>query len=209
MIKEDISCEYIMHMGDDLNVVNNARVSFDKESEGARSLSDEAIILAYRAGYRADQDGTVWTPFGNTLKGWPNSTGYLNFKPAVGPRATRKSVLVHRFVAYCLYGESALAAEVVRHLNDVKTDNRFDNLCPGTYVQNRADIPAEVKSRWAKKHAHLLVERSRKLSDEDVKLMRLVRETEKTPYAKLAKRFGVSTMTAHRAVSGKSWGNVQ
>ena len=32
MIKEDISCEYIMHMGDDLNVVNNARVSFDKQS---------------------------------------------------------------------------------------------------------------------------------------------------------------------------------
>jgi len=33
MIKEDISCEYITHMGDDLNVVNNARVSFDKESK--------------------------------------------------------------------------------------------------------------------------------------------------------------------------------
>lgn len=33
MIKEDLSCEYIMHMGDDLNVVNNARVSFDKESK--------------------------------------------------------------------------------------------------------------------------------------------------------------------------------
>jgi thymidylate synthase (FAD) len=33
VIKEDISCEYITHMGDDLNVVNNARVSFDKESK--------------------------------------------------------------------------------------------------------------------------------------------------------------------------------
>ena len=32
MIKEAISCAYITHMGDDLNVVNNARVSFDKES---------------------------------------------------------------------------------------------------------------------------------------------------------------------------------
>ena len=193
MIKEDISCEYIMHMGDERRL----------------SLSDNAIILAYKAGYRAKQNGTVQTPFGNALTGWPNSTGYLTFKPAVGPRAGRKSVLVHRFVAYCFYGERALAAEVVRHLNDVKTDNRFDNLCPGTYVQNRADIPAEVKSSGAKKHAHLLVERSRKLSDEDVKLMRLVRETEKTPYAKLAKRFGVSTMTAHRAVSGESWGSVK
>lgn len=30
---ENINSEYIMHMGDDLNVVNNARVSFDKESK--------------------------------------------------------------------------------------------------------------------------------------------------------------------------------
>ena len=41
MIKEDISCEYIMHMGDDLNVVNNARVSFDKESDWKLDFSKD------------------------------------------------------------------------------------------------------------------------------------------------------------------------
>ena len=41
MIKEDISCEYIMHMGDDLNVVNNARVSFDKESQWKLDFSKD------------------------------------------------------------------------------------------------------------------------------------------------------------------------
>ena len=41
MIKEDISCEYITHMGDDLNVVNNARVSFDKESKWMLDFSKD------------------------------------------------------------------------------------------------------------------------------------------------------------------------
>ena len=41
MIREDISCEYIMHMGDDLNVVNNARVSFDKESDWKLDFSKD------------------------------------------------------------------------------------------------------------------------------------------------------------------------
>ena len=41
MIKEDISCEYIMHMGDDLNVVNNARVSFDKQSSWKLDFSKD------------------------------------------------------------------------------------------------------------------------------------------------------------------------
>lgn len=41
MTKEDISCEYIMHMGDDLNVVNNARVSFDKESDWKLDFSKD------------------------------------------------------------------------------------------------------------------------------------------------------------------------
>jgi thymidylate synthase (FAD) len=65
MIKEDISCEYIMHMGDDLNVVNNARVSFDKESgwkldfskdhkfgDNVLSDQDQGLIRFLATGFR-------------------------------------------------------------------------------------------------------------------------------------------------------------
>ncbi len=68
MIKEDISCEYIMHMGDDLNVVNNARVSFDKESDwkldsskdhkfGDHVLSDQdqGLIRFLATGFRKSE----------------------------------------------------------------------------------------------------------------------------------------------------------
>lgn len=49
MIKEPISCEYIMHMGDDLNVVNNARVSFDRESEWVHEDPDYTSDFSFTA----------------------------------------------------------------------------------------------------------------------------------------------------------------
>lgn len=51
---ENINAEYIMHMGDDLNVVNNARVSFDKESE-ALSEKDEGLIRFLATGFRKSE----------------------------------------------------------------------------------------------------------------------------------------------------------
>lgn len=54
MKKEPISCEYIRHMGDDLNVVNNARVSFDKESESL-SEQDKGLIRFLATGFRKSE----------------------------------------------------------------------------------------------------------------------------------------------------------
>lgn len=50
MKTENISTEYIMHMGDDLNVVNNARVSFDKE-KAKFTDSDRSLIRFLATGF--------------------------------------------------------------------------------------------------------------------------------------------------------------
>lgn len=68
---ENINAEYIMHMGDDLNVVNNARVSFDKESKWAPdphahfgepgddslqlSAADQGLIRFLATGFRKSE----------------------------------------------------------------------------------------------------------------------------------------------------------
>ena len=59
-----IKAEYISHMGDDLTVVNAARVSFDKESAWAYSegedcglAASDANLIAYLAAHNH------WTPF--------------------------------------------------------------------------------------------------------------------------------------------------
>lgn len=174
----------------------------------SRSASDLTIIEAYEAGYRFTEDGNILSPFGNTFSGWCNSTGYCTFKPAIGERGGRKSILVHRFIAYCVFGEAALKAQVIRHLNDIRTDNRPTNLAPGTFIDNRADIPRSRLSEAAKRGSHLLVDRSRKLTDVDIIEMRRIRAETGISFNKLAKQFGVATMTAHRAVTGASWSEV-
>ena len=70
MKKEPISCEYIMHMGDDLNVVNNARVSFDKESEWHRSCWSCDYVGP------ADSDGCPQCGVDNC--GWLEDAGTLS-----------------------------------------------------------------------------------------------------------------------------------
>ncbi|MFF2444771.1 HNH endonuclease [Priestia megaterium] len=44
-----------------------------------------------------------------------------------------RPILVHRFVAYKKFGELALKAECIRHLNQNSLDNRPDNIDIGTY----------------------------------------------------------------------------
>ena len=53
-----ITAEYIDHMGDDLSVVNAARVSFDKVSDAM--CDDDTRLIRYLAKHNH------WTPFAHT-----------------------------------------------------------------------------------------------------------------------------------------------
>lgn len=69
MKREEISCEYIMHMGDDLNVVNNARVSFDKESQVHRAC--------WSCDYIGPADNDMCPACGEDNTGWLEEPGLL------------------------------------------------------------------------------------------------------------------------------------
>jgi len=69
MKKEEISCEYITHMGDDLNVVNNARVSFDKESGWHR--------LCWSCDYVGPATDDLCPQCGEDNTGWLDESGVL------------------------------------------------------------------------------------------------------------------------------------
>lgn len=177
-----------------------------------RTLSDRAIVLAKQQGYTANKQGDVFTPKGKKVKGSVMGRGK---NPTLHKRMTvyvsglndrgHASVLMHRFIAYYFYGEEVFNHQVVRHLNDIASDNRIENLALGSQKDNRSDIPREKISIPAKKYAHLLVERSRKLTDEDVIKMRGIREETKEPYRSIASIFNISTMTCYRAINKHSW----
>lgn len=75
---------------------------------------------------------------------------------------------------------------------------RPSHLYPGTEQDNAND--ASSRNRLSKGSAHHMS----KLSEDDVRKMRAL----DLPYAEIARRFGVSRITASRAVRGETWRHV-
>ena len=172
------------------------------------SKGDRYIVMAKKHGYTADELGNIYSPLGRKLTGGTSKSGHKNFMPCVVPRHERITVLWHRFVAYFFLGDEVFKHAVVRHLNDDPSDNRIENLKPGSFKENRNDIPKEKLSAIAKEKAPKLVERSRKLTDLQVLEMRRLRQATGIAYNKIADLFSVTTMTAYRAVNKQCWSNV-
>jgi hypothetical protein len=169
------------------------------------------LIAAKDKGYYATEDGGVFDKNDKELLGSPLKTSTHLRITLYADGVNEKgycSVLKHRFIAYYFLGDEVFNHPLVRHLNDVPNDNRINNLVPGSFIENRKDIPKSKLSNAAKKNAHLLVERSRKLADADITCMRKLYNSYKISYKNLSELFGVSTMTAFRAVSGQSWKEV-
>ena len=176
-----------------------------------KSKSDRAIVEAVELGYTADEEGNIYSPTGRKLSNRSRKkSGHISVTLKLKGFNERGSVpvLAHRLVAYYFFGKEMFENECVRHLNDVPWDNRLKNLALGSMKENRSDIPREIICSNAKKHAHKLVSRSRKLTDQDILDMRAEREDNNTPYYKLGPMFGVTAMTAYRAVTKQSWKDV-
>ncbi|WP_176586023.1 HNH endonuclease [Priestia megaterium] len=98
------------------------------------SKSNEMIKIAARKGYTISKSGEIINPKGRVVKGTiikvKNST-YKTF--AINDKGMSRPVLVHRFVAYRKFGEMALEAEYIKHLNGNSLDNRPNNIEVGTY----------------------------------------------------------------------------
>jgi hypothetical protein len=98
------------------------------------SKSNEMIRMASQKGYIVNKLGEIINPKGKVVKGsigkFKNST-YKTF--GISHKGISRPILVHRFVAYKKFGETALEAECIRHLNHNSLDNRPDNIAIGTY----------------------------------------------------------------------------
>lgn len=104
---------------------------------------------------------------------------------------------VHRLVAAHVHGEGGDGQEV-RHLDGDRFNNRHDNLAWGTRAENHADKRRHGTSPQGERNPMARLTRAA------VAEMRHARTTGET-YRAIGERFGVSTMTAYRAVKEQSW----
>lgn len=123
----------------------------------------ERIVAAYLRGYRVDASGTIFGSTGKRLAiRYRNGYQVFGLK---GPLRKAHSVAVHRFAAYCKYGDALFGdGIVVRHLNGKPWDNALDNLALGTSHDNAMDIPAQDRHKRSLPAGRVL----RSLSDEQM-----------------------------------------
>lgn len=188
--------------------MSNVKLVWATPDADKLSLSDRIIIESKVKGYYATPDGGVYSPSGKLLSGGKTKHGHRTFTPAVYPDGRRGCALQHRFVAYFFMGNEVFSYACVRHLNDIPGDNRIENLALGSYKDNSQDMPLEKRKKRSVGAGYRLAEIQRKLSDIQILEMRKIRVDTNMPFYKIAKQFGVSTMTAYRTVTKQSWAAV-
>lgn len=104
--------------------------------------------LASQKGYYIDNSGLIFKD-GHKLNGVIDIDGYLKFNIKDGKRYVKCKA--HRLQAYQKYGiDLYKPGIVVRHLNNIKTDNSSNNIVIGTQKENALDNPKEMRIYLAK-----------------------------------------------------------
>lgn len=118
---------------------------------GKMSRANEAILVAIKRGFKVDfKTGDVISPSGRILKAPPNSNGYRGFSFYFNKKTS--CIKVHRIIGYFKFGEEIFKpGMMIRHLDNNKLNNTYDNLGIGTMLDNARDCPPELKSEIAKK----------------------------------------------------------
>jgi len=156
-------------------------------------------------GYKVSDTGDILGPgrggYQSRVGGAPVcqklNNGYLVVR-LYDANGNRKDRLAHRLVLTAFVGPPANGTEC-RHLNNVKTDNRLENLAWGTRVENAGDSIDNYKRGVSHHNA--------KLSDREVLEARIMRG-QGFSYPAIAKRFGVVYSTIRKAIRGDGWSHV-
>jgi hypothetical protein len=139
--------------------------------------------------------GHVWSCRSQKLVvGCIAGAGYRQIRRKAVP-----SEYVHRIVCRTFHGRPTPPRDHVRHLDGDPTNNRADNLAWGSRAENQAD-----------KERHGRVLRGDRcpastLTRVQVEELRAIHARGEASYTQLAQRYGVSSTTIGRAVTGETW----
>lgn len=152
--------------------------------------------------YRVGDDGSVWSKHNKRYgegKVWKklNGNGGNGRYKSIRLRPGRVPWLIHRLVLETFVGPCPDGMEAC-HSNDIKHDNRLENLHWGTRTTNQ--VEAYDNNRRPKGESHW----KSKLSEADVKEIRLLRsQGSSVPF--IANKFSVDKRTIYAVVNRASW----
>jgi hypothetical protein len=168
---------------------------------GHTLLPANAILINGSSTYYATPDGFIWSTrqsplnHGYRLKGTPNSRGYL------WVRVDGKRYATHILICETFHGPRPFPEAVVRHLNDIQTDNAFDNVVWGTLLENSQDRTRNGNVPKGTSHGLAI------LTDENIREIRTLRAAN-VKQREVARRFGVHHTTIRKIERGLTWQQV-
>jgi hypothetical protein len=163
--------------------------------------------------YRVGNDGSIWTKYHSTNKKigrrfiydtWRmrattlSRLGYERLNLLVNGKWTQ--CRVHAVVLETFVGPRPEGMEC-RHLNDIKTDNRAENLCWGTKTENHED------QRYNKGYVDISGSRNpkAKIRIEDVKLLKSGRDFTLEEKKEIARRNNITLQSIYKIIRGETW----
>jgi len=158
-------------------------------------------------GYYADIQGNIWSKRGNGTKGVydgklrklnpvVNSNGRLNVKLRKEGRTYTRLVyhlILETFIGPCPNGMECC------HKNDMKTDNRLENLYWGTRFENMQDAIRNGRTPIGGKN------RQSKLTEDDIERIKELYNKDMWIEKDIAKLFDISRTTVNLIINGKRW----
>jgi hypothetical protein len=112
--------------------------------------------------------------------------------------AAGKTTHIHRLMAETWFGPAPFTGAEVRHLDGNRFNNALRNLAWGSYADQWRDKIRHGTDNCGERNPQA------KLTRERVRQMRDLRCRGRT-FKSIAEAFGISPMTAHRAITGGSW----
>lgn len=170
-------------------------------------------------GYRAGNDGTIWSCWARSKGGTKTRQVYVRssrWKKLATRRHSQgyrmvglknvggvyKIKYVHHLVLEAFVGPKPDGL-LARHKNDVQDDNRLENLIWGTSTENILDRNANKPEATPKGSRHWRA----RLDPDKVRLIRTRLTNGESPYA-IAPEFGVSASSIYDIMDGKTWKHV-
>lgn len=151
-----------------------------------QGIQKEEIVLKVLR-YTIDNNGVLKNRKGKTV-GSLNRQGYEKIQITLGGKC--KDVFTHRIQAFKKFGRKMYEKEIqVRHLNDIKTDNSYQNIELGTAKDNYQDRGQEK----IKQAQRLATEASKVYSDELVKEIKQYYEDNNKQQKKTMQKYNISS----------------
>lgn len=157
------------------------------------SSSSKALLYAVEVGYKISKQGTVTNPKGKILTGYLNNSGYKVHSVHIDGKHWKFSA--HALQAYTKFGDIIFETECIRHLDDNKENNSFDNIDVGSNADNFQDsIKNGREGLVTEESLQAAVQATRKLNDEQCKEVYIHLQNGGTQ-KDLCERFGLSKST--------------